>query len=178
MTAPQHRPDDIRHPYADTLRAGLGWLYDTAQPDDAVLHHLGVTAPTVGARQLRFCPTQAVGGSLATVSIDVPSECWQHNDPSDPQRITSVLAPAELLELATALTAAGYRVKSTWNGHPYVTGSVGLDDPPHPTLADAVGRYHAGCPEHPAASVFCTCPGWDAAHGRIVPPAWPATVPA
>jgi hypothetical protein len=59
----------------------------------------------------------------------------------------------ELDALAAELTDRGLTVRETWNGHPGISGSVGLDDEAHPTLRAAVETYpRAAPPTHARAS--------------------------
>ncbi|MEV6841068.1 hypothetical protein AB0N17_42445 [Streptomyces sp. NPDC051133] len=152
----------------DILTAGLDWLYATEQPDNSHQQHHGITLGHPAAnRWYGFCPTGA--RNLPVVSVDVSKvECKLDNDgdrvPANP------LDPGELETLADELRRRGFDVDSTWNGHPGVTGSVGLARTAHPTLLAAVDRYHRGCLVHPQRSVFCDCEAWRAEAARIVAP--------
>lgn len=152
---------------AAILDTGLHWLYDTVQPDDAHQQHHGITiSHPEGNRLYGFCPTGA--DNLPVVVVNVARPELRPNDlPANPLR------PDELFDLAIELEARGYTVRTTWNGHPAITGSVGLIRAAHPTLIAAVQRYHRGCTVHPQRSVFCDCEAWRAEGRRIVRPERP-----
>lgn len=157
-----------RHTAADVLTAGLRWLFETGQPDDAHCQHHGELLVADGNRSYSFCPVGAA--SLPVVAIDVAKIEWatdSHGDmaPANP------LEPGELERLAEELERRGYPVRDTWNGHPSTTGSVGLSTTAHPGQVAAVDRYRRGCQEHPDRSVFCDCEAWRAGFGRVVRPA-------
>lgn len=149
---------------ATVLDTGLGWLYDTAQPDDAHADHHGIVLglPDVN-RVYRFTPDGA--DHLPVVIVNVARPGPPGSNP---------LEPGELFDLAIELEARGYTVRTTWNGHPADTGSVSLIRPAHPTLVAAVERYHRGCTVHPERTVFCDCEHWRAEYARRVRPPYPA----
>lgn len=152
------------------LTAGLAWLYDTEQPDGANLQHHGVRLAGEDNRSFSFVP-MGTGYRAPVVVVDVIKVEWIDNGPNQHKTPANPLLPDELAELSATLTALGADVDHTWNGHPQITGSVGLKGPAHPSLLAAVANYRAGCQEHPVESVFCDC-GW-ARVGRalVVPPA-------
>ena len=146
------------------LTTGLNWLYDTVQPDDAHTSHHGIVLGLLAANRIYgFCPTGAK--NLPVVVVDVAKP--EHRDYLPP---ANPLAPDELSDLAQELERRGFTVRTTWNGHPGITGSVGLTRPAHPTLVAAVQRYHRGCTVHPKRSVFCDCEAWRAGFARVVRP--------
>lgn len=151
-----------------TLEAGLTWLYDTPQPEDAILQHHGVALPAVANRQLKFCPQGWAGHPV--VVIGVAHVQW--DDPYEPPK--NPLAQGELQKLASMISRSP--IARTWNGHPGITGSIALTLPVHPSLRAAVDRYRAGCPEHD--SVFCTrthgCSWFREGNTKIVTPPNPA----
>lgn len=153
---------------ATILDTGLNWLYDTVQPDDAHQHHLGIVLHLPAAnRWYGFCSAGA--NNLPVVSVDVIKVEHKFDDDGD-SIPANPLEPDELATLAAELEQRGHKVTSTWNGHPGVTGSVGLDRTAHPTLVAAVDRYRRGCTVHPKRSVFCDCEHWRAEGARIVRP--------
>ncbi|MEU1553979.1 hypothetical protein ABZ517_14840 [Streptomyces scabiei] len=154
---------------ATILDAGLGWLYDTGQPDDAHQQHHGLTLhlPETN-RWYGFCPSSA--HRLPVVSVDVLKIEWIDNGPNDLKTPANPLGPDELTDLAAELRRRGFDVDGTWNGHPGTTGSVGLVREAHPTLVAAVQRYRSGCTVHPERSVFCDCDTWNAGFRRVVRP--------
>lgn len=159
---------------AAILDTGLGWLYDTAQPDDAHTDHHGIVLHLPDAnRWYGFCPTGA--RNLPVVCVDVTKVEYKFDRvggsvPANPLEVD------ELESLADELRRRGFNVDDTWNGHPGVTGSVGLARPAHPSLVAAVDRYRRGCTDHPQRSVFCDCEEWRAGFRCVVrPAAAPAT---
>lgn len=151
------------------LDTGLNWLYDTVQPDNAHLHPRGLTLHLPEAnRQYSFCPTGARRPTV--VSVDVLKVEWIDNGPNDLKTPANPLESGELEALAAELERRGFPAQDTWNGHPGITGSVGLARPAHPSLVAAVDRYRRGCTAHPARSVFCDCEAWRAGFTRIVGP--------
>lgn len=151
----------------DALTVGLRWLYDIEQPADAWMHHHSQQIPIAGNRFLAFAPTSTV--ALPIVVIGVTKPAWKEGPRGD-MVPGNPLTPAELPGLAAELERRGYAVRSTWNGFPGPTGSVGLTRPAHPSQVAAVDRYRAGCQEHPARSVFCECDAWRAGFDRAVLP--------
>lgn len=134
------------------VRSGLRWVYETEQPDSAVLQHHGEGLPSVANRNVSFCP---VGWARHVVVVLAVSKV--EYGPGPGCRPENPLARGELEAFAGLLRQLGQRVVKTWNGHPWVSGSVALGRPAHPSLVAAVQRYHAGCPRH--GGVFCRC-GW------------------
>lgn len=156
---------------ARILDTGLGWLFDTVQPDDAHQHHLGITLGLPEANRIYgFGPTGAENLPVVWVEVAKP-ELQMYGPPLNP------LAPDELFDLAQELERRGHTVRTTWNGHPGTGGSIGLVQPAHPTLVAAVDRYRRGCTIHPARSVFCDCEHWNAGFRRVVQPERPAPTP-
>ncbi|MGQ4340356.1 hypothetical protein ACN6LF_005225 [[Kitasatospora] papulosa] len=151
------------------LTAGLRWLYETEQPADAWDQHHGVSLPLpADNRTYSFCP--AGYRSLTVVVVNVAKVDWIDNGPNDLKTPANPLKVDELDSLADDLRAHGFEVNDMWNGHPGITGSVGLARPAHPSLLAAVDRYRAGCLAHPQRSVFCDCDAWRAGFTRIVRP--------
>ncbi|MEW2302039.1 hypothetical protein AB0958_19035 [Streptomyces sp. NPDC006655] len=152
---------------ATVLDAGLGWLYDTVQPDDAHQQHHGTSIglPEYN-RYYGFCPDGAEHLPVVVINIGkirfLPGRLQEHP-----------LTPCELDDLAAELERRGVPVRATWNGFPASTGSVGLARPAHPTLVAAVERYHRGCTVHPERRVFCDCEHWRAEGARIIRPRHP-----
>lgn len=162
---------------AHILDAGLGWLYDTVQPDDAHASHHGIVLHLPEAsRWYGFCP----GGArhLPVVTVNVIKPDWIDNGFNRPMTLANPLASDELPVLAEELRRRGFESFGIWNGHPGATGSVGLARPAHPSLAAAVQRYHRGCVVHPKRSVFCECEAWRAGFARVVRPAPRPAVPS
>ncbi|MET9728466.1 hypothetical protein [Streptomyces zaomyceticus] len=158
-------PDLI--PLSAALTAGLRWLYETEQPSDAWMNHHGEQIPVLGNRFLAFVPTSVGGLPVIVIGVVKPT---RKEGPRGDMVPTNPLTPIELPCLAAELERRGYAVRSTWNGFPGPTGSVGLARPAHPSQVAAVDRYRAGCQEHPARSVFCECDAWRAGFVRAVRP--------
>jgi hypothetical protein len=168
LTADPHHQGDITVTYPNLsaiLDTGLRWLYETVQPDDAHQQHHGITIGLPATNRLYgFCPDGAEHLPVVVVNVAKP-ELRPNDLPANP------LEPGELFDLAQELETRGFTVRTTWNGHPAITGSVSLVRPAHPTLVAAVQRYHRGCVVHPERSVFCDCEAWRAEGVRIVKPA-------
>ena len=163
----------MSHPHEAILRAGLAWLFNTEQPDGAISMHHGETAPEVDNRTYRFCPAGVA--AAAVVIVEVP----HYKLVMPGYRPEPAIEPGEMGKLVAAIEALDVRVASTWNGTGFTTGSVGLVRPAGPSLAAAVRRYHAGCPDHDG-NVFshdgCT---WFVDGARLlVRPTWPVLAAA
>lgn len=156
-------------PPAAVLAAGLGWLYDTGQPEGAVLQHHGTTLQA-GGRHYQFCPQGAYQRPVIVVHVTKPEWAPGARGPV----LLNPLAANEMADLAAAVEALGFEVATTWNGHPGPTGSIGLKRPAHPSLLAALARYRTGCPEHPREHVFCRC-GWYAAGNTLLVKPAPGT---
>lgn len=147
------------------LAAGLRWLFEVEQPEDALLQHHGERMKGEGNRTFDFIPTGA--DRMPVVVVNVAEISYRMNGqgyevPANP------LEPNELTDLTTTLAALGVEVTRTWNGHPAITGSLGLAQPAHPSLLAAVKRYLAGCLTHPERSVFCPCGWYPEGNAKIV----------
>ncbi|MEE4540965.1 hypothetical protein V2S66_03155 [Streptomyces sp. V4-01] len=170
MTHADPVPDQTaRHSAADVLTAGLRWLYETGQPDDAHAQHHGEQLAAGNNRTYRFIPVGV--HDLPVVVVGVTKVEWVDVNPTT-REPANPLEPGELAALAAELERRGYDVRDTWNGAPgSVTGSVGLARPAHPEQVAAVERYHRGCRDHPEKRVFCDCEAWRAGFRRVVRPA-------
>jgi hypothetical protein len=173
-TYDQPAPEEI----IPTLRSGLRWLYRSTQPDDAIVTHLGLYLPALATRHFSFIPRGYHGHPVITVQVVEP----RYRDDAPP---ANPLAPGELEDLARVLADLGVEVDGTWNGHPGVNGSLRLAEPCHPTLADAVNRYRAGCQTHTKfyggkaeGDVFCKCGWYATGHARLIKPSPPAPRPS
>ena len=161
----------------DMLRAGLMWLYETAQPEGALDQHHGHSR-AVGERVYTFVPRGYL--NLPVVVVDVRHPEWVHMGDGHSTLANPLDYPGELRRLGEVLADLGRPVASQWNGKGD-SGSLGLADPAHPSLVAAVNRYRDGCPIH--RTVFCG--GWQASKGEedctwfrdgqalMVPPCWP-----
>ncbi|MFF8412897.1 hypothetical protein [Streptomyces omiyaensis] len=150
------------------LKAGLQWLFDTEQPDTAVISHLGMSVPGAGNRWYGLCPSGA--DDQVVISVNVARVTWTRN--GDDRVPANPIAYGELEWLKGFLRHCGHTVTSTWNGYPGVNGSLALATAPHPTLTAAVARYRAGCPTHPEQDVFCRCEAWTQALTAAVRPTY------
>lgn len=122
------------------LLVGLRWLFDTAQPDAAMVS-AGGQALRSGRRSLRFRPVDWQGH--AVIEIVGPAIA---GDPSP---------RAELEAYAQALDDMGEDVVASWIGRRGQVRSIALARPVHPTLRAAVDRYVAGCARHPGQQCAC-----------------------
>jgi hypothetical protein len=155
------------------LAAGLRWLYDTEQPVGAILHHSGVILRSADNRTFGFVPSGA--RQRPVVVVDVTKVEWIDRGPYEFKEPANPLEPGELEALAEQISALGFEVDGTWNGHPGIAGSIGLKRTANPSLLAAVDVYLAGCQEHPNRSVFCDCGWYSAGRALVVPPTVPAT---
>lgn len=131
------------------LAAGLTWLYDTDQPDGAILQHHGLSNGDQH-RGYRFIPQGY--GARPVVVVDVIEQEWDGT--GDSYRCLNSLGRGEAADLAALIDSFGVPVASRWNGAPgSVTASIGLELPARPSLVAAVSRYRAGCSIHD--DVFC-----------------------
>ena len=148
--------DDIAA-HLPVLLSGLRWVYDTPQPNTAILQHHGQSLHSVGNRHLTFTPVGWTDHVVIVLNVT-------HVEVGE-RRPTTPLRPGELDQLADLLDGMGETVVNRWNGHPGTSGSLALSRRAHPTLAAAVKRYHAGCPEH--RSVFCRCPWYGTGYSTV-----------
>lgn len=122
------------------LLIGMRWLFDTAQPDGAMVSAGGQIVRS-GRRTLRFRPVDWQGH--AVIEIVGPAAA---GDPSP---------RAELEAYVQALDDMGEDVVASWIGRRGQVRSIALARPVHPTLRAAVDRYVAGCAEHPGQQCAC-----------------------
>jgi hypothetical protein len=170
------------------LAAAVEWLYDTDQPDGAIMSHHGAGPRRFGDRTYAATPTGAQGLPVIVIEVAdryLDSGKWRGLDGEfDKADFTSggrpranptapVPVAAEILAAVAILEDLGVQVRETWNGAPWNTsGSIGLSRPARPSLVAAVTRYRAGCAEH--GGVFCSCSWYADGNRLIVGPAWPA----
>ncbi len=150
------------------LTAGLAWLFDTAQPPEAICTHLGSSRAT-GDRVFGFIPRGVGGGPVVTM-------CLTHPAYDDRDNLRNPLTRHDVDALWADLKRRGHAIAASWNGKGTTTLSVQLARPAHPALLAAVDAYHAGCPDH-GGTVFCRCAHLDDRHAMLVRPAWPARTP-
>ncbi|NML55314.1 hypothetical protein HHL19_16195 [Streptomyces sp. R302] len=155
------------------LAAGLRWLFDTEQPDTAIVTHLGMSIPGAGNRWYGLCPSGADG--QVVISTNVARVTWARADGDT--YAANPIAYGEVAWLKGFLGHLGHTVTATWNGYPGTSGSLALAEAPHPSLTAAVDRYRAGCPAHPTAGVFCDCEAWKQGIAAAVRPSYTATKP-
>lgn len=140
QTSAAKRTERVVTRHLPELLVGLRWLFDTVQPDSAMVS-AGGQAVRSGRRTLRFRPMDWQGH--AVIEIVGPAVA---GDPSP---------RAELEAYAQALDDMGEDVIASWIGRRGQVRSIALARPVHPTLKAAVDRYVAGCPEH--AGGHCGC---------------------
>lgn len=164
----QHVADANVNDAAETLAAGLAWMFDTVQPDGALCHHLGFTmAP--GDRYIGFIPDARF--PIVTMSLAYPEYDGKGG-------LTNPLTKQDVTALVGHLTGTGRVFRELWNGRGTETVSIALAGHVHPTLLAAVERYRNGCREH-GGSVFCSrqqeppCSWFADGHRLLVKPSWP-----
>jgi hypothetical protein len=135
------RPERLVTRHLPELLVGLRWLFDTAQPDTAMVSAGGQVVRS-GRRSLRFRPVDWQGH--AVIEIVGPAAA---GDPSP---------RAELEAYVQVLDDMDEDVVASWIGRRGQVRSVALARPVHPTLRAAVDRYVAGCAEHPGHLCACT----------------------
>ena len=143
---PTSKSDTDVSAHLPVLLLGLRWLYDTEQPDTAIVRCDGQAAASAGGRTLRFIPRGRVG--FATIAIESTA----------PAVKAEPLQAGELAALAELLDELDVAVQHTWTEFPGISGYLALRRPAHPTLGAAVARYEQGCPTHRQLH-WCTC-GW------------------
>lgn len=156
-------------PTTHVLAAALRWLYETEQPDSAILQHHGLHIGVADNRKISAAPSAWDG--RAVIVVDVANVQYipgpdGYDIPANP------LEPGELEELSATLANLGAPVIHTWNGHPSITGSLALEPPAHSSLVAAVDRYRAGCPDH--TGPLCSwdgCEWYPRGNALIVSPA-------
>lgn len=134
------RPERVVTRHLPELLVGMRWLFDTAQPDGAMVSAGGQIVRS-GRRTLRFRPTDWQGH--AVIEIVGPAA------PGDPS------PRAELEAYVQALDDMGEDVVASWIGRRGQVRSIALARAVHPTLRAAVERYVAGCTEHPGQQCAC-----------------------
>lgn len=159
------------HLVRQVLAAGLGWLFDTVQPEGAILQHHGTGSPGYTGRRYRFCPDGLEHGCVVVVEGSPAINADGLIDP---------MTAAEVDTITRLLAELGRPVWRPWNGAGLHTGSFALDGWAHPSLRQALARYRAGCPTHDG-DVFCgrshhsdPCTWYADGHRLVVEPTWPA----
>lgn len=175
---PECKITNIPGPRREVLAAGLKWLFETEQPEGAMVSHHGEHLYALGNRTYQFVPRGFDSGRSPVVIVDVTFKKWDKSDPYH-WRLTNGLEVGEMEAVAADLAALGVGVVKTWNGRAGgETGSLALEGRAHPALLAAVALEKAGCPqegsEHRHGSVFCGCgwrkPGRALAVGPVYPP--------
>jgi len=161
--------DQDKQVFRDVLAAGLTWLYDTAQPDGAIIQHQGLTHAAGSRLKLSFVPMPD-----PVIVIDIVDAQYG----TDVEKtLRNPLTADECTEVEQLLAELGRPPFHRWNGAGCETGSFRLADPIHPTLEAARKKYHDGCPDH--TGPLCSwdgCPWYPTGNDLIVKPAWPAVV--
>jgi len=128
MLTGQTAATDLRT-HLPTVLVGLHWLYDTPQPDDAVLLH-GESQVLASASGWRFTfnPTDGAGSPAIVVDAEASGHAISHDD---------------IDELAGHVDDFGESVRRA-----YLSGTRGvleLHRHAHPSLLSAVARTRGGC---------------------------------
>jgi len=147
-----------------TLRAGLDWLFDVAQPDDALCTQFGRSLDVPEAnRRLSFGPITFGRGATCIVYsvINVRREDERSWSPA-----LNGFATGEHVAFADAIRALGYDIVSAWSGKTgSTTGSVSLSREPHPSLWAAYLRYNEhGTGHHSALATIVLPAGVEHLH--------------
>lgn len=138
--AASKRQDRVVTRHIPELLIGLRWLFDTVQPDGAMVSSGGQVVRS-GHRTLRFRPVDWQGHAV----IEIVGAATA-TDPSP---------RAEMEAYVTALDDMGEDVVASWIGRRGQVRSIALARPAHPSLRAAVERYVAGCPDHPGRQCAC-----------------------
>ncbi|TMS53368.1 hypothetical protein [Mycobacterium sp. DBP42] len=128
---------------AELLRQGLRWLYDTAQPAEAVID--GRVASTRLASVNRVIRLVPLGWAWKPgIVVEVAHVHWGlgTNGPLNP------LSSSEVTLLADELEQLGADIADIRCPTTSLSGTIALLRPAHPTLRAAVARFAAGCPVH------------------------------
>lgn len=169
---PLKLPPDVEQ----VLAAGLRWIFDTEQPDGAMVSYHGYSR-LVDDVVYGFCGRGA--DDLPVVTLNRLAPIYGDDDLLNP------LTSDELLPVPVLLLRLGHPANRFWNSADPAalrgdTGSFGLAQPAHPSLIAALDRYRAGCPVH--HTVFCGAPGQQECtwlrdgYARAVLPTWPVEV--
>lgn len=162
--------DQDRQAVQGVLAAGLDWLYETTQPDGAIITNNGLGYRATGRLRLSFAPMPA------PVVVYIADAQYGTN----PERtLRNPLTDTEILEVAALLEELGRPAINRWNGAGCDTGSFQLAGPIHPTLAAAAAKYREGCPDH--TGPLCSwdgCLWFPTGNKLIVQPSWPSTAVA
>jgi hypothetical protein len=139
------------------LGAGLNWLYNTVQPDTAIVEHCGARLPVAANRALRFLPVTNAGRPLVVLGVGVRRGSGTLIGPAE------LLDDAEVLDVVAELDA--HRILTGGHRNHQLTATIPLARPAHESLLAAVARYAAGCPHH--RTQVCEAP--VSAHGQGCP---------
>jgi hypothetical protein len=179
-TIPAPMPDappldvGLLRPY---LAAGLTWLYETEQPEGAIMQHHGATmwAPEIN-RSVQLCPVAWSGLPVIVVEVARTVRRWPDASLASDRHyeIANGYTAGELERIVGLVQDLGRGVADFWNGHPgCASGSIALTDKAGPS-AGPVHRYLAHCPTHD--TVFCGhkgCTWYRDGRALVVPPTPP-----
>lgn len=152
---------------AATVAAALSWLYETEQPDGALVTTAGVELPIPGQdRTLRVTPRELTSHPTLTLSV-YPGRQWACPAAAEAEAEQLLAVTAELEPSADSPFAAASFV------------AVGLYRQAHPTLLHAVREYELDCPDHARpldrpgnrSCVRSLCAWWPTGRGLLVEPA-------
>lgn len=150
------------------LAAGLTWLFDTVQPDGAIVTHHGPNHAAGQRFRLAFAPLKA---PVVIVYVSDP----RYEDKGASRALLNALTEDEMRGVASLLAELGRPPIDQWNGAGGESGSFRLVGPLHPSLDAACARYRADCPVH--NTVFCGqregCTWLKDGSGLVVEPSWP-----
>lgn len=128
---------------AELLKLGLRWLYDTVQPDHAVIDCRAASVLLAPVnRVIRLVPlgwAQKPG-----IVVEVADVHWGLGT----GRPLNPLSSSEINCLAGELERLDADIDDIRCPITGLTGTIALLRPAHPTLRAAVQRFGAGCPRH------------------------------
>lgn len=169
-TAMPYRPFGVAD--TATIHRGLAWLYETVQPDDAIVFHLGPTSCVVNHRHYGFIPSVINGLPVVTMCL---AEEHKHARIriGNEDRLAYPIHRAEVSAIQRAIETE-VTVQESWNGEGCETVSFRLSRPANPSLLAALKRYNDGC-QQCNGTVFChdTSHTWHEDFNKLVVPDWP-----
>lgn len=162
------------------LHAALDWITGVEQPDGAIITHHGRISPDADGLRFDIC------NAHMTVLVIVQRSKVEWDKSRVEWVLANPLTEQEMTDAETALTdwlAGTGTVVDRWNGAGCESGSLLTNRRAHPSLAAALARYRANCPEHGhpfcGSKISATSPGeadcrwWADGRALLVEPVWP-----
>lgn len=160
----------------EALSASLRWIYETEQPEGALLSHRG-WVHVLGRDALVFSGVGLNGLPFITLRRVGPK--YDHEF-----RVLNPLDVADLIQIPILLDRFGYPAVRYWDAAdpsepPGESGTFELAQLAHPTMVAAVERFDAGCLDH-GGDISCgsdtnhpTCMWWRDGYALAIKPVWP-----